>query len=523
MSGHCQSLRHLGDRLRGARTGRRGAAFLFSLFVLMVVSIIGMGLAASTAQSLYLARIQEHSSMAFNAAESGVEHALLWLRQQSIPPPGGASFNPFGGSVTLGLANYQVTIDPDDGNAALDLKHYLIRSTGTALSRQETVEVHVQVNSFGRYAYFTDAETTPGGRRIWFKTGDVIRGPVHSNSTGGSDFQISWEGSTAPIFQGLVTTASSEIDYIPGVPATEEEFERIYQEGSRGYRLGVARIELPESSNQQQVAAWGDSSGFPTTNGVHINANGGTTAAGIYLAGDSSLYFSVTPEGWQQIEVTQGSTTTTITIKHDQNQTVVEQGDTTTTYTGTTNGVIYSTGNITSLSGELADSRVSGSGLVSRNAFTIATDVTKDKDVTITGNLTYRTVPDPTLPWDDPVNLRAPALGVVARNITIAPGAPRDLSVHGVMLAGGRNTTQGSFSAAEYNTRAAGRLNLVGGLIQKYRGPVGTFSGTTTVTGYDKNYVYDPRMAVMPPPFFPTTGGFERLSFMRTSAGPARR
>jgi hypothetical protein len=109
---------------------------------------------------------------------------------------------------------------------------------------------------------------------------------------------------------------------------------------------------------------------------------------------------------------------------------------------------------------------------------------------------------------------------VVARNITVGSGCPNNLLLDAVLLAGGRNTTAGSFSVQNYDSRAVSPLNLVGGIIQKYRGAVGTGSGGTTVTGYQKNYVYDHRMAQMPPPYFPTTGGYEKLSFKRTSGGP---
>lgn len=501
-------------------THKRGSAILFALMVLMVVTIMGLALAARTGQAARLARVQTHSSLAFNIAESGAEQALRYLRDLGAPPPGSAAFDPFGGAQPLGVGTYQVTIDPDDTNPAGELKRFSIRSVGAAVDRQETVELYVQLASFGRYAYFTDYETTPGGTRIFFRTGDVIDGPAHSNNSSGTNFQVSWSGSAAAIFRGAVTAAGPRFDYTPGAPGNETEFRRIFQDGSRGYSVGVNRIELPDTTDIQKFAAWGGSSGFPTSTGVYLNAAGSSPLGGLYIVGDSSINMSVTPEGWQRITLTQSTGTTTVTIKPDLNQTTVQRGGTTTTYTGTTNGVIYSTGNITSLQGQVANSFLSGSTLVRRNAFTIATDVRNNKDVTITGNLTYQSSPDRTRPWDDPANLRSPALGVVARNITLSTSAPTNLTVHGVMLAGGRTTAAGSFSAANYDTRSPGRLDLIGGIIQKFRGPVGTFNGTTTVSGYLKNYAYDHRMAVMPPPFFPTTGGYERLSFMRTSAGP---
>jgi hypothetical protein len=46
------------------------------------------------------------------------------------------------------------------------------------------------------------------------------------------------------------------------------------------------------------------------------------------------------------------------------------------------------------------------------------------------------------------------------------------------------------------------KLNVIGSIGQKYRGPVGTNSGGVPVSGYLKNYVYDPRLNVLQPPYF---------------------
>jgi hypothetical protein len=60
---------------------------------------------------------------------------------------------------------------------------------------------------------------------------------------------------------------------------------------------------------------------------------------------------------------------------------------------------------------------------------------------------------------------------------------------------------------------ARGTLTVFGGIIQKQRGPVGTFSGDTKVSGYSKNYKYDVRLLSSPPPFVPTTGDYIPLSW----------
>ena len=55
-----------------------------------------------------------------------------------------------------------------------------------------------------------------------------------------------------------------------------------------------------------------------------------------------------------------------------------------------------------------------------------------------------------------------------------------------------------------YSTRSpSGYLNVYGGIVQNYRGAVGTFSGTTLASGFMKNYTYDGRFADDPPPQYP--------------------
>ncbi len=74
----------------------------------------------------------------------------------------------------------------------------------------------------------------------------------------------------------------------------------------------------------------------------------------------------------------------------------------------------------------------------------------------------------------------------------------------------------GSFRAENYDTRpVSGKIELYGGVTQKSRGPVGTFSATTGIkTGFSKRYRYDERFLVTAPPFFPTTGKYEILSWL---------
>jgi len=56
-------------------------------------------------------------------------------------------------------------------------------------------------------------------------------------------------------------------------------------------------------------------------------------------------------------------------------------------------------------------------------------------------------------------------------------------------------------------------LNLRGGVQEYQRGAVGMFSGGTITHGFQKNFRYDQRLMVDLPPFYPTTGSYEILSW----------
>jgi hypothetical protein len=437
---------------------------------------------------------------------------MRWFKTQPSPPTGNVAFDPFDGDQAMTGGTYQVTVLPDPANAGSTLKKYKITSTGKSREETEVIELIIRQTSFGKYAYFTDRETSAiSGGRIWFFSGDRLRGPVHSNNKNGSEFQIQW-GGPGPIFEGHVTSVGDFINYNPGNPTTEAQFTQIYLAGSRGYELGVDNIPLPSSSDAQKIAAWGNTAGFPAGNGVYTPANGG-----IYISGDSAVLMQVDAFGRQQFRVTQGATVTTITVDKANDQIIKQVGaGAPVAQAGAGNGVVFCSGNITSLSGTIADNVVSGNDITHRNSFTIATDVNAGKNIVVTNNLKHLTPYDPLLSPNDPANFKSGTLGLIGRNVTVGAAAPKNMEIDAVILAGSENTADGSFGVANYNTKIPiGTLKVLGGIIQKARGAVGTLSGGALATGYAKDYWYDARMADNPPPFFPTTGGYDRISWRR--------
>jgi hypothetical protein len=104
-------------------------------------------------------------------------------------------------------------------------------------------------------------------------------------------------------------------------------------------------------------------------------------------------------------------------------------------------------------------------------------------------------------------------LGIVAKNnvlITENLANIFDINIHGSIYC-----ENGGFGAENYSKRpVSGDINLIGGIIQDTRQPVGTFGKTGIVSGFSKRYAYDNRLLISSPPSFPGTGSFEIVSWL---------
>ena len=79
-----------------------------------------------------------------------------------------------------------------------------------------------------------------------------------------------------------------------------------------------------------------------------------------------------------------------------------------------------------------------------------------------------------------------------------ATGTRTNITVDAAILA-----LNDSFIVDNYSCGAPlGTLTVFGAIAQKFRGPVGTFSGSTKASGYSKNYIYNDELRYRSPPFF---------------------
>jgi hypothetical protein len=121
--------------------------------------------------------------------------------------------------------------------------------------------------------------------------------------------------------------------------------------------------------------------------------------------------------------------------------------------------------------------------------------VASESDVWINKDVLYksdpRTIPEST-----------DFLGIVAQQDIIVKNNKANRSnceIHAALLA-----IDGSFTVQDFDEGSPrGELEVLGGIVQSVRGPVGTFDQYGPRSGYRKNYVYDERLLTIAPPSFP--------------------
>jgi hypothetical protein len=334
-----------------------------------------------------------------------------------------------------------------------------ITSVGTYGGVTHTVTVELQPSSFSKFAYYSVSE----GGTIWWTGGDTVWGPFHT--------QDNLRVNQHPVFIGKATSKQGLIYY------TNQKTDAPVFDG--GYESG---IDLPLSTSGLSPIKTD-----AITNGWDIKQSSTTTY-------DTS-YFTSGKNAGQIQKITSSTETDTayITFLKDSVQLKLGYNKPSTTYltsSMTKDGVIYVEG---------MDIRLKGTV---QGMYTVA----GEGNIWLDDDIVYNTDP-----------LKNPSstdlLGIVAQNnvwITDNKANSKDINIDAAIY-----VQNGSFGAQNYATRpVGGNINLLGGITQNTRGAVGTFTGSTIVSGFSKRYRYDNRLMLSSPPQFPGTGSFEVVSWL---------
>ncbi len=319
---------------------------------------------------------------------------------------------------------------------------FCIISTGTVNNISRVVSLmDVYQPSYAEFALWS---ATNGA--IYFVNGETFSGHVHANDK--LYFDVSGGG---PVFQSPVTSDAGTYS-ITGGNISAVTFDQGFTLNS--YQGTMADVDFNSSAT--------------------TSLKNEASSSGLLLQGSTTITFN----------------TGTMSISNDR------QGWTNHTYSPPSEGIIYvqtaTTGTTSTRPGTLF---LNGGTLSGR--MTIASEA----DITINGNILYKTNPTTTPTSTD-------ALGLLAySDVTVGSGMPNNGTIDSAIMATGLVGTSGNpgtFSVANYNTGSSrGILTVYGGIVQEVRGAVGTGSGGSG-TGYTKNYSYDPRFISKPPPYYPT-------------------
>jgi hypothetical protein len=551
---------HIIQLLKKNVISQRGMALAATLILVVVLTTFGIAMLTMTRNDIKLAALQEESTKAFFLADAGVERAINWLEKQE-PPPNEEDLPPeqLDGTYVFeelsssnGKYKVNITIDASAETIAgynVHSRGWITRTDGSEVARE--IETLVSIANFAQYAYFSDEERFPNnydipgaggyaGQTIWFTGNDSFGGRLHSNS----QLHIV----NVPDFIGRVTSTEETIDFWGD--AYEPDGSDFPTEGPGfrdGYELGVDEIPLPQFRNisdlddensLQRIAggSWEKSyiEGLSSDNAVYIpsvsDGMGNEVATGgIYVKGNvNSIELDVDnttgsagPNSQIAINQQTGYTTKTTIITSVKDPvtlpagstlngvaaggtvipadtTLLNKGGTTeyTNYVGLSNGLLFVDGAVNSLEGENHRGKMS---IASTQSINITDDIyyyNRDKNVDLID--------------DDIANIEDSLGLIAAKDVKIASGAPYDIEVDAIIMA-----LDTSFFYSGWQSYLKGTLSLLGGLIQKQRGPVGTHNAGVKVTGYSKEYIYDTRMANPAsgylPPYFPTTGKYEKV------------
>ena len=525
---------------------QKGMALMATLIFVFVISTMGIALLTMTGNETKLSALQKNSTDAFYLADSGTERAISWMEKQgappnTIPPPldGSADIEGMGGG------NYNITIDPPSSSTEGFDRVYTITCVGHAgySNSTRTIETKIRVISFAGFAYFSNEEKNPSGSTIWFRTDDVIGGKMHSNDL------IHISGT--PHFLGEVTTAVDHIDYMENyytrlnaqgemeISDPISHFEEIFQSDETEYGLTLDANEIPLPKNRDisgtqyarslESISLGPSyeSSFLTDKGVHIPKSGTNLNGGIYVNGDvEELVLGTDDYDNSKITIIQdisGDEIKTEIITNEisrytqvikyENGTVLDDYDPPVEYNNISNGVLYVGGKVKDLQGDIGDGGVQG-------RLTIAAS----DDINIGGDILYKDRIDNNIDFSDEdadLTLVNDSLGLVSeKNIIVKKHAKGsdgsdNIEINAILMA-----IESSFTYEDYYDLMKGTLKIFGAFIQERRGPVGTFDWYGKVSGFTKDYHYDQRMAStdpdlpsMIPPYFPTTGNYEKISW----------
>ncbi len=433
-----------------------------TLVFVTMFTVIFIALSGLTGRQYNQGVLQSRDETAFQVAEAGLNYARWRLAHE--PDNFEAETRSVQDQQAGVIGSYVLEFTaPDPGSTIV-----LISSTGqlSDTNRNVTLQARYGIPSLARFASITNND-------VWY--GGQISGYVHSN--GG----IRMDGTSDSIMSSAKETYVCQpyhgCNYLtkPGIWGTGVIAD-LWQFPSPPIDYNAITSDLLAIKDAAAAAGlyYGPSSAY----GYHVVLNSNNTFS-VYkvTSKKSSLWSYAQDTGWQF-------------TSHDINQqTFVE------TKPVPSNGVIFFEDTVW-VDGEVHDRLTIAAGrfpdLPSTNA-----------DIIINGNISYNNVKDGSVVF----------AAVAQRNVLIPySAAPDQLKLDGAYIA-----QKGRFGRRYYNSGSSiikTRITRYGMIASNLVPVTAWVSGGQVVSGYKSGQsAYDPHMLYGPPPYFPTSGQYEFLSW----------
>jgi hypothetical protein len=389
-----------------------------------------------------------------NIVNSAMDYALREIINDQNWEDGYVNNDYMDGSVSIQVYDQSSSDIPSNEIPSWDQYTLLVKGTSEYEDVVAQSEIYLRKDAFSKYSYFTDSEISTNNSSVYFIWSDELSGPVHTNGT----FNIAGD----PTFNGFV---SSPNDWNGYSGMTNDPNFNGGTDFNADYRDPPSNLEMNVLENSA------------SSNGLTFNEE-----VDLEFLNDGRLKVSKqVQDGWTR----------------NWRGNWVPRYRTVENYVNMTgyNGVISSTEDI-SIKGT-----VNGSYTVH-----------SEKNIEISGDIVYNDNP-----IDNPNS--TDLLGIVSeKNVTISEDAHRDNGYSDLTIQASIMALDESFSLDNYNDGSPkGDLNLLGGIIQQKRGPMGTFSGGQVRSGFNKQYEYDERLMRMNPPSFPRESFFSIVHWFTES------
>ncbi len=547
-----------GKPIRRRNAEEQGFALVTVLIALMALLALSAAAVAYGVGSEAISRRDQNWNAALSAAEAGIDDFVFRLNENSNyflysaanqPPDGNQAFTqyvPVPGGNTISQFRYSTSTSGISTDGTI-----LITSTGKVGTTKRTVQATLRRRTFIDYLYYTDYETldpalytgplftgdstyTPaqattnctryayasptrgaGCTEINFISADQVNGPLHTNDS----FLVCGQ----PRFNGNTSTSwnkASQPRYRTNTGCSNNT-PVFANPGDPKYLSNLA-MPPSNSSIKAETAAGKGGCIFTGPTSITLNndgtmtvtspfskqTNGGCIANGTgALPTNGVVYVQSVPSTAGDPNYTNGCPYTNpahplsaLIVANDANQFGCRDGDL--FVQGTLKGQltiaaandVLITGNITYNGGTTGTSLL---GLVANNFVYIRHPVQLS---TTTYNPPQTSKPAACSSSFDRTDYVQNSSGRYVQRICSKDlaGAQSNPTINAAILAVNHSFTVPYWQRGD----ALGTLAVTGAIAQRFRGPVGTNSGGSVVTGYAKNYVYDQRLRYLSPPKF---------------------